>query len=88
MIFQAVGAVFGDLFEGIAKFLIGKGIAVGKKVAEIVQDLFDGFYVAFVAVDKQFVAAGTDIYIEERFEIFDVLILDAKERVEALGRKF
>ena len=88
MIFQAIRAVLGDLFEGVAQFLVGERIAVVKQVAEVVQYLLDGFYVAFVAVDEELIAAGADVHIEQRFEVFDVLILYAKERVEALGRKF
>lgn len=85
MVFEAVGTVFGDLFERVAEFFVGERIAVVKEVAEIAQDLFDGFDVAFVAVDEQLVAPRTDADIEQRFEIFDVLILNAEQRVEALG---
>ena len=88
MVFEAVGAVFGYLLERITEFLIGKSIAVVKKIAEIVKYLLDGFYVALVAVDEKLVTACADIYIEQRFKIFDVLVLNAEKRVEALWRKF
>lgn len=85
MILQPIRPVLGDLFECIAKLLVRKRISVGKKVAEIAQDLFDRFDIALVAVDEQLIAAGADADIEERFEIFDVLILNAEKRVQSLG---
>ena len=85
MVFEAVGTVFGDLFERVAQLFVGERVAVGKEIAEITQDLFYGLDVAFVAVDEQLVAPRADADIEQRFEIFDVLILNAEQRVEALG---
>ena len=41
-----------------------------------------------IAVDQQLVAACTDAHVEKRFEVFDVLILNAEKRVEALRWKF
>ena len=67
MIFKAVSAILGDLLKSISQFLIGKRAAFGKEVAEIEQDLFDGFDIAFVAIDKQFISSSSDIYIEQRF---------------------
>ena len=54
------------------------------KLAKILQDLLDGLDVALVAVDQQLVAAGADAHVQQRFEIFDVLILYAEKRVQAL----
>ena len=88
MILEAVCAVLGDLLERITQLLVGKCVAVGKKIAKIVKYLLDGLYIALVAVDEKFVAACADIYIEERFEIFDVLILNAEKRVQSLRGKF
>ena len=34
-----VGAVFSDLLEGVAQFLISKRVAIGKQVAKIHEDL-------------------------------------------------
>ena len=85
MIFKAVRTVFGDLLEGVTEFFIGKRIALGKQVAKIAQDLLDGLDIALVAVNEQLIAARADIHIEQRFEIFDVLILNAEKRVESLG---
>ena len=85
MVFEAVHTVFGDLFERIAELFVGKTVAVSKKVAEITQDLFDRLDIAFVTVDEQLVAPRTDADIEQSFEIFDVLILNAEQRVESLG---
>jgi hypothetical protein len=72
------------LFESVTQFLIGKRVALVKQLTEIDQYLLDGFDIAFVSVDQQFVAAGTDTDVEQSLEILDVLILDAKERVKAL----
>lgn len=52
MVFEAVGTVFGDLFERVAKLFVGERVALGKEVAEITQDLFDRLDIAFVAVDE------------------------------------
>ena len=52
MVFEAVGTVFGDLFERVAELFVGERVAVGKEVAEITQDLFDRLDIAFVAVDE------------------------------------
>ena len=81
MIFKAVCTVLSDLLESIAKLFVRKCAALVKQVAEIAEYLFDRFDVPLVAVDKQLIAAGADADIEERFEIFDVLILDAEKRV-------
>lgn len=84
MILQAVRPILGYLFESVTQFLIGKRVALVKQLTEIDQYLLDGFDIAFVPVDQQFVAAGTDTDVEQSLEILDVLILDAKERVKAL----
>ena len=81
MIFQAVGTVLGDLFEGVAEFLVGKRVALGKQLAKIAEHLLDGPDVAFVAIDQQFIAACSDVHVEQRFEIFNVLVLNAEQRV-------
>ena len=85
MILKAVCTVLGDLLERISKLFVGKRTALVKQVAKIAEYLFDRFDVPLVAVDKQLIAAGADADIEERFEIFDVLILDAEKRVQSLG---
>ena len=84
MVFQAVRTVLGDLFEGVTQLFVREGIALREKVAKVTKDLLDGLDIALVAVNQQLVAACADIYIEERFEIFDILILNAKKRVESL----
>ncbi|HRI03764.1 MAG TPA: hypothetical protein PLL77_08480 [Pyrinomonadaceae bacterium] len=78
MVFEAVGTVFGDLFERVAELFVGERVALSKEVAEITQDLFDRLDIAFVAVDEQLVAPRTDADVEQRFEIFNVLILNAE----------
>lgn len=88
MILKIVRPIFGDLLKSIAQFLIGKSIAIGKQIAKIPKYLLDRFDIAFVAVEQQFIAAGADADIEQGFEVFDVLILYAEKRVEALWREF
>ena len=62
-----------------------KRTALVKQVAKIADYFFDGLDVPLVSVNKQFVAAGADTDVEQGFEIFDVLILDAEKRVQSLG---
>ena len=59
-------------------------VSLVKQLTKITQYLLDRFYIPLVAVDEQLIAACSDIYVEQRFEIFDVLILYAEKRVEAL----
>jgi len=59
-------------------------ISFVKQLAKITEDLFDRFNMGLISVDKQLIAACSDINVEQRFEIFDVLILYAEKRVEAL----
>ena len=59
-------------------------ISFVKQLAKITEDLFDGLDIGLISVDQQLIAACSDINVEQRFEIFDVLILYAEKRVEAL----
>jgi len=59
-------------------------VALVKQLAKITEDLFNGLNICLISVDKQLIAACSDINVEQRFEIFDVLILYAEKRVEAL----
>ena len=59
-------------------------VALVKQLAKITEDLFNGLNICLISVDKQLIAACPDINVEQRFEIFDVLILYAEKRVEAL----
>jgi len=84
MIFEAVRTVLGDLLESVSELLVRESVSFVKQLAKIAEYLFDCFYIPLVAVDEQLIAASTDINVEQRFEIFDVLILYAEQRVEAL----
>lgn len=84
MILQRIGSVLGDLFESVTKFLIRKRITFVEQFPEIRKDLLDCLNVLLVAVDEQLIASGPDTDIEERFEIFNVLVLNAEQRIEAL----
>jgi len=59
-------------------------IAFIEQLAKITENPFDGLDIRLIAVNQQFIAACSDINVEKRFEIFDVLILYAEKRVEAL----
>jgi len=59
-------------------------ISFVEQLAKITEDLFDGLDISLISVYKQLIAACPDINVEQRFEIFDVLILYAEKRVEAL----
>jgi hypothetical protein len=88
MVLQAVCAVLGDLLECVFQLLVRKCIPVVKKLAKIPEDLLNRLDIPLIAVEQQLVAARTDTDIEQGFEIFDVLVLNAEKRVEALGWKF
>ena len=85
MIFEAVCTVLRDLLERVTKFFISKGVALGKQVTKIAEYLFDRFDIALVTVYQQLISAGSDADVEQRFEILDVLVLDAEKRVQTLG---
>ncbi|MGE3465482.1 MAG: hypothetical protein AB7J13_01000 [Pyrinomonadaceae bacterium] len=85
MVLQTISPIFGDLLERILQFLVGKGIAIGKQFPELAENLLDCLDIAFIAVYEKLVSASTDIYVEQRFEILDVLVVDAKKCVKPLG---
>lgn len=85
MVLEAIGPVLGDLLEGISQFLVRKHTALVKQIDKILQDLFHGLDISLVAVYQQLIAAGADADIEKRFEILDVLVLNAEKRVQSLG---
>ena len=84
MILKTISAILRNLFEGITQLFVSKNIAAGKQIDEIIQDLLDRLYVAFVTVKQKLVSACTDAHVEQGFEIFNVLILNAEERVESV----
>jgi hypothetical protein len=63
-------------------------LAFVKQLAKFPQDLFDSFDITRIAIDQKLISASTDAHVEKRFEILDILILDAEKRVKALWRKF
>ena len=46
------------------------------------------FNVGRIAIDGDVLAARVNSYVKERFEVFDVLIMNTKERFQAARRKF
>jgi hypothetical protein len=87
IVLQTVSPVLGDLLERVAEFLVGKRISLAEQIPEIPEDRFDRLDVARVAIDQQLIPTRTDAHVEERFKIFNVLILYAEQRVKTLRRQ-
>lgn len=85
MILQRVRSVLSDLLESVFELFVGERIALAEHLREVPQYLFDRLDIARVAVNEQFVSPRADIHIEQRFEILDVLVVDAEQRIKALG---
>ena len=49
--------------------------------------LFDGGDVFGIAVHSQAVTAAVDLNVEQRLEVFDVLVVNAEQRFQAPGWK-
>jgi len=49
-----------------------------EEVGEILEDAFDRFDVLRIAVNRNVLTAGVNSYVEQRLEIFDVLIVNTK----------
>lgn len=84
--FQTVSPIVGDLLEGISQLFICERIAPSKKLREIAQDPLNGFNIARITVDQQFISPGTDADVQKRFQVFDVLILNTEKGIQALRR--
>lgn len=78
MIFQAVCTVLCDLLESVSQFFIRESTAAGKQFAKISKYLLDRLDILLGAIDQQFIAACTDTDIEQRFEKFNILVLNAE----------
>src|SRR5215207_2001295 len=84
---QRVGAVFGDLGEGFAEFLVGEGLALAEERGEVLDDAPGGLHAPGVAVEGQILTARVHAHVEERFQVLDVLVVDAEERLDGSRRK-
>ena len=62
--------------------------AFGKELAKVLQNALDGFYVFGIAIDSQVLAARVNAHIQQRLEVFDVLVVNAEKRFQAPGWKF
>ena len=49
--------------------------------------MLDGLNILRIAVDIQAMTAAVDLNVEQRLEIFDVLVVNAEERFQASGWK-
>src|SRR5215475_1710877 len=84
---QRRGAVIGDVFERVAQ-LAGRGrAAFVEEFSIIFQDAFDGGDVGLVAFDYQFGASAPNAHAEQRFQIFDVLVMRAEQRFKPALRQ-
>ena len=88
IIAQTVSAVFGDLREDFAEFLIAKLVAFLKERGEIGENRFHCRHVFGRAVEGNPLPAHIYAHIKQRFEIFDILVVDAEERLQAAWRQF
>src|SRR5215475_1380581 len=84
---QRRSAVVGDLFERVAQ-LAGRGrAAFVEEFPVIFQDALDGGDVGLVAFDYQFGASAPHSHAEQRFQIFDVLVMRAEQRFKPALRQ-
>ena len=80
---QTVGAIFGNLGECFAQFPVSELSSFSKEVGKILQDLFGRSDVFRLATHGQVMAAGVDLNVEQRLEILDVLVVNAKKRFQS-----
>src|SRR6266508_3129048 len=84
---QRRSAVVGDLFERVAQ-LAGRGrAAFVEEFPVIFQDALDDGDVGLVAFDYQFGAPAPHSHAEQRFQIFDVLVMRAEQRFKPALRQ-
>src|SRR6266404_586911 len=85
---QAKCAVLSNLSKGLAQFLVGKRAAFSEEFGEIFENALGSGHILRVAINGNVLTARVNAYIEQRFKIFDVLIVNAEERFEAARWKF
>ena len=85
IIAQTVGAVFGNLRKSFAQFFVGKLPAFGKQFGEILQDLLDGLRRPSDRRPQSGLTAPVYLNIEQRLEVFDVLVVNAESVSRPLG---
>lgn len=88
IVFEAIRPIFGDLFESIAKLFVREVIPLVKELREIPEYLLDSPDIALVAVYEKLISASSYAHVQKRFQILDILVLNAKKCVQSLRRKF
>ena len=78
---QAECAVFGDLRKSFAQLFVGEVFSFLEEVGKVFEDALDGFDVGRVAINRNVLTAGVNSYVKQRLEIFDVLIVNTKQRL-------
>src|SRR5207249_56326 len=87
VIAQAVRSILGNLRKGFAQFLVGKLTPFGEQFRKIPEDALDSLDVFRIAVDIQTMTAPVDLNIEQRLEVFNVLVVNAEKRFQSFGWK-
>ena len=68
--------------ESFAQLFVGELPAFGKQGREVLQNALNGIDVVRIAVNIQAVAAPVYLNIEQRLEVFDVLVVNAEKRFQ------
>jgi hypothetical protein len=88
VISQTECPVFGNLCEGFAQLFISEVLSFFEKVGKVLEYSLGGFYISWIAINRYVLSTRINSNIQERFEIFDVLIVNTKQRFQTTRRKF
>ena len=80
---QAVGPIFCDLRKHFAQLFVGKLFALRKQGGKVLQDLFYGFDVLRIAIDRNATSAPINLNVEQRLEVLYVLVMNAEKRFQS-----
>jgi hypothetical protein len=75
---QAERAVFGDLCERFAQLFVSEVFSFLEEVGKVFEDALDSFDVGRVTINRDVLTTGVNSYVKQRFQVFDVLIVNAK----------
>ncbi len=78
IITQAERAVFSDLRKRFAKFFVSEVLSFLEEVGKVFEDTLDSLDVLRIAVNRDVLTAGVYSYVQQGFEVFDVLIVNTK----------
>src|SRR5437764_6075206 len=87
VITQAVSSILGNLRKCFAQFLVGELTTLGEQFRKIPEDALDRLDVFRIAVDIQTMTAPVDLNIEQRLEVFNVLVVNAEKRFQSFRWK-